>query len=318
VPEATLDADEAEEVARVVGHLLDGEADDVLDRLDANGWWEVWESAPAACAQVFFATEGRRGTVSPAIAGFVLRLLGVEDATPDDGVVLGLGPQGLAGSVRDGVATVHGVALGGRPTRLAGVMRVGPERVVVRFASNGSLTRQPVGGWAGRLQLVSGPAEIEELAGAVGRWDETWRFVRRAWATQLLGLAETQLAAAADHCREREQFGRPIASFQAVKHHLARVKVAIEAARPVVAAAWDSDLETDTVAAKALAGSAWLEAHNRGIHVMGGMGYSREHPIGRYHAIGLALETLGGSSRANHQALAGFAPSVLRTPIEPE
>jgi alkylation response protein AidB-like acyl-CoA dehydrogenase len=129
------------------------------------------------------------------------------------------------------------------------------------------------------------------------------------------------LAAAADHCRGREQFGRPIASFQAVKHHLARVKVAIEAARPVIAAAWDSDGELDTVGAKALAGAAYLEAHNRGIHVMGGMGYSREHFIGRYHATGLALEALGGSTRANHEALAtlaGATPSALRSSIGAE
>jgi hypothetical protein len=322
VPEATLDADEAEEVARVVGHLLDGDGDDLLARLDATGWWDVWEVAPAACAQLFFATEGRRGTCSPAMAGFVLRLLGVDDARPDDGVVIGVDPHGTAGAVRDGVAAVRGVLLGSRPARLTGVMRSGPDgAVVVRFASGGSLARQPIGGWASPLELVSGDVEVEEVAGAAERWAETWRFVRRAWATQLVGMAETHLAAAAEHCRGREQFGRPIASFQAVKHHLARVKVAIEAARPVVAAAWASDREVDTVVAKALAGSAYLEAHNRGIHVMGGMGYSREHPIGRYHATGLALEALGGSSRVNHQALAALAgatPSVLRTPMEAE
>ncbi len=117
-----------------------------------------------------------------------------------------------------------------------------------------------------------------------------------------------------------QQFGRSIASFQAVKHHLARVKVAIEAARPVVRTSWENDSEFPTIAAKALAGAAYLEAHNRGIHVMGGMGYSRDHPIGRYHSTGLALEALGGSTRTNSQALASVArssPSTLRSPVVP-
>src|SRR5207244_4251938 len=107
------------------------------------------------------------------------------------------------------------------------------------------------------------------------------------------------------------------ASFQAVKHHLGQVKVAVEAARAAVHTAWSARTEDAVLPAKALAGRAYLEAHNRGMHVMGGMGYSREHAIGRFHRVGLALEALGGTTRQCQEILARLAissPSVLRSP----
>jgi alkylation response protein AidB-like acyl-CoA dehydrogenase len=320
MPEETLDPDEETQVRRVVGDLLDGNPDEILDRLEAAGWWEMWAAAQAASAQLFFATEGSRGTVSPALTGFALRLLGVGDVSANDGMVFGTDASGTAG-VQDGegAATIRGVVVGGRSARLVAVVRSGPEKeVLMRFCAPEYLTLHDADGWASPLRLVSGSAPAEELVGGGERWAQTWRFVRRAWATQLLAMSEAHLAAACDHCRERQQFGRSIASFQAVKHHLARVKVAIEAARPVVRASWETDSEFQTIAAKALAGAAYLEAHNRCIHVMGGMGYSREHPIAPFHATGLALEALGGSTRTNSQALASVArssPSTLRSPV---
>ena len=277
---------------------------------------------PAATSQLFFASEGSRGTCSPALAGFALRLLGIGDVSAKDGMVFGTDTSGTAG-VQDGrgAATISGIVVGGRRGGLLAVVRSSSNRdVLVRFSSPEYITVHDGDGWASPLRFASGSAPAEEIVGGGERWAQTWRFVRRAWATQLLAMSETHLAAACDHCRDRQQFGRSIASFQAVKHHLARVKVAIEAARPVVRAAWEHDSEFQTIAAKALAGAAYLEAHNRGIHVMGGMGYSREHPIGRYHSTGLALEGLGGSTRTNSQALASVArasPSTLRSPVVP-
>ena len=53
-------------------------------------------------------------------------------------------------------------------------------------------------------------------------------------ATQLLGLGDRMLAMTAEYVVERKQFGVPIGSFQAVKHHLANALLALEFARPVV------------------------------------------------------------------------------------
>ncbi len=320
--EEILDPDQAAEVGRVVGHLLDGDSDGILERLEATGWWEIWSRHPAATSHLFFAIEGSRGTCSPALAGFVLRLLGDGDVSAQDGMVFGADASGIAGRQDGhGAATIRGVVVGGRNGRLFAVVRSGSNgNVLVRLSSPEFLTVHHADGWASPLRFAFGSAPAEEIVGGGKRWAQTWRFARRAWATQLLAMSDVHLAAASDHCRDRQQFGRSIASFQAVKHHLARVKIAIEAARPVVEASWRADSEFQTIAAKALAGAAYLEAHNRGIHVMGGMGYSREHPIGRYHATGLALEALGGSTRSNTQALASIArssPSMLRSPVVP-
>jgi acyl-CoA dehydrogenase-like protein len=320
VPEEPLDSDQKDEVVRVIGRLLDGSPDDLLDRLAATGWWDLWAEAPATCAQLFFASVGARGTLSPALAGFVMRLLGVGEISGSDGLVFGTDGSGTAGVLNGpGEVTIRGVVVGGPSISVVAFVRSSDGQVVlVRIPSRESLTRSDADGWERPLQLISGSSSAQELVGYGPKWAETWRFVRRSWATQLLAMSEAHLAAACEHCREREQFGRPIASFQAVKHHLARIKVAIEAARPVIRASWISDSELDTLAAKALAGAAYLEAHNRGIHVMGGMGYSSEHPIGRFHPTGLALEALGGSTRASYHALAAHArsaPSSLRRPL---
>lgn len=320
VPEAELDAAEARDVASVIGHLIDAGADQVLDGLDEAGWWEMWAEAPSAYAALYFATEGHRGVITPALAGFVLRLLGVADPAIDTGVLLGMGPTGLAGQRRAGgdVEVEGAVFAAPGATQLVCPVRSGPGIALARWPLPGALRFGEAGDEPpGRLRLAAGTSDLEPLVACDEHWDEAWRFARLAWSTQMLSMADEHLEAAREHCIEREQFGRPIASFQAVKHHLAQVKVAVEAARAVVRWAWNEGTEGAVLSAKALAVRAYLEAHNRGMHVMGGMGYSREHAIGRFHRVGLALEALGGTTRQCEEMLARLAissPSALRSP----
>jgi alkylation response protein AidB-like acyl-CoA dehydrogenase len=90
---------------------------------------------------------------------------------------------------------------------------------------------------------------------------------------------------ACDHARDRQQFGRPIGSFQAVKHQLADAFVHLEMARPVVyAAAWaideeSSSLERDCSMAKAVASEAALGAARVALQVHGAIGYTWEHDL---------------------------------------
>ena len=101
-------------------------------------------------------------------------------------------------------------------------------------------------------------------------------------AAQCLGVAERLLALAADYARERVQFGKPIGSYQAIKHHLASVAVKLEFARPVVyaAATRAADEEPRAAAAashaKLAAGDAAELAARTAIQVHGAMGYSWE------------------------------------------
>ncbi len=110
---------------------------------------------------------------------------------------------------------------------------------------------------------------------------------RGAWASAavLLGAARRCLDLATAYSLEREQFGKPIGSFQAVKHHLASALVEVEFARPLVhRAAWslangDPRAGLHASMAKAVAGESAAMAAKAALQVHGAIGYTWEHPL---------------------------------------
>ncbi|MCG5211679.1 acyl-CoA dehydrogenase family protein [Streptosporangium sp. KLBMP 9127] len=108
------------------------------------------------------------------------------------------------------------------------------------------------------------------------------RRVTVAVAAQLVGAARHLLATSVGHAGTRRQFGAPVGSFQAVKHQLADVAIAIEFAAPLVyraALSVDADLPTaarDVSAAKAAAGEAAERAARTALQVHGAIGYTAE------------------------------------------
>jgi len=101
-------------------------------------------------------------------------------------------------------------------------------------------------------------------------------------AALLVGLAARMLAMAAAYAKERHQFGKPIGSFQAVKHHLADARVALEFARPATyRAAWSlataqPSLSHDASMAKAMASDAAELSARHALQVHGAIGYTWE------------------------------------------
>lgn len=101
-------------------------------------------------------------------------------------------------------------------------------------------------------------------------------------AAQLLGLAQRAIDLAVAYAAERKQFGKPIGSYQAIKHHLASAQVRVEFARPVVHAAAGLPPGTGTFArarvshALLAAGEAADFAVRQSLQVHGAMGYSWE------------------------------------------
>jgi alkylation response protein AidB-like acyl-CoA dehydrogenase len=104
-------------------------------------------------------------------------------------------------------------------------------------------------------------------------------------AAQLLGLGDRMVEMAAEHARNREQFGRPIGSFQAVKHLLANALLDLEFARPTVyRAAWSvarntQDRARDVSAAKVAASNAALAAGRAALQIHGAIGYTWAHDL---------------------------------------
>lgn len=119
---------------------------------------------------------------------------------------------------------------------------------------------------------------------------------RRALGWWLIGTSRAMLSLARQHALDRVQFGRPVASFQAVRHRLAETLVAIEGAEAVLQATDESD-EFACLLAKAAAGQAALTAARHCQQVLGGIGFTAEHQLHHHVKRSLVLDGLLGSAR---------------------
>lgn len=102
------------------------------------------------------------------------------------------------------------------------------------------------------------------------------------------------LSLARSHALDRIQFGRPIASFQAVRHRLAETLVALDGAQATLVTA-EGDL--GSLLAKAAAGQAALTVTRHCQQVLGGLGFTAEHALHRHVRRALVLDGLLGSAR---------------------
>jgi alkylation response protein AidB-like acyl-CoA dehydrogenase len=140
-------------------------------------------------------------------------------------------------------------------------------------------------------------------------------------AAQLIGLADRMLTMTVEYAKERRQFGVPIGSFQAVKHHLADVALALEFSRPLVyRAAWsiargDDDRSVHVGMAKARASEAALRAGRAALQVHGAIGYTTEYDLHLWMKRAWALAASWGDT-AWHDARVGRA--ILDTDRLPE
>jgi alkylation response protein AidB-like acyl-CoA dehydrogenase len=154
------------------------------------------------------------------------------------------------------------------------------------------------------------PATATLIAdGETGRalWAHTLNRGVLSAAGQLLGLAQRMLDLSVDYVAQRKQFGKPIGSFQAVKHHLADVATRIEFAKPVLyraayALAHDeAGADARVSHAKLACGeAAWLAARH-GIQVHGAMGYTWEVDLQMFMKRAWALDASWGD-RGFHKA----------------
>ncbi len=141
---------------------------------------------------------------------------------------------------------------------------------------------------------------------------------RRLWldgaalvSGQLLGIAEATLTLALDYAKKREQFGRAIGSFQAIKHLLADMFVRQEVARAGAYAGGATldhpevgDVERAVSGAKVTSGESALKNAKTCIQVHGGMGYTWEVPAHYYLKRAWVLETIFGTPEEHSSHLA--------------
>jgi alkylation response protein AidB-like acyl-CoA dehydrogenase len=153
-----------------------------------------------------------------------------------------------------------------------------------KMGIRGSPTREVI------LEDCRVPAEtvIGEINGGFQIAMRTLDFSRPTVAAQALGIAQGAFDFAVDYCRERQQFGQPISSFQGMQFMFADMAMKIETARwAVYRAATAVDDELPDVSywaaiAKCYASDVAMSVTTDCVQALGGYGYVREYPVERY------------------------------------
>ncbi|OBG93279.1 acyl-CoA dehydrogenase [Mycobacterium sp. E3251] len=122
-----------------------------------------------------------------------------------------------------------------------------------------------------------------------------YEFGALASAAQLVGAAEALLRDTVDYAKQRSQFGRVIGSYQAIKHKLADVHIAIELARPLLYGAALTLEARDVSAAKAAASEAGLLAARSALQTHGAIGFTQEHDLSLWLLRVQALRSAWGT-----------------------
>jgi alkylation response protein AidB-like acyl-CoA dehydrogenase len=162
-----------------------------------------------------------------------------------------------------------------------------------------------------RLDLNRVPGRLTGTDGA------GWQTVERvldlaavALAAEEVGGAQKVLDASVEYAKLRIQFGRPIGSFQAIKHKCADVLLAVETARSAAyyaahcAASLSDELPSVASLAKAYCSDAYVKAASENIQIHGGIGFTWEHPAHLHLKRAKSSQSMLGSSVYHRERLA--------------
>ncbi len=133
-------------------------------------------------------------------------------------------------------------------------------------------------------------------------------------ASQAVGIAQAALEESIEYAKQRQQFGRPIAKFQAIQWMIAEMATKIEAARFLVynaASAKDKGgrFSKEAAMAKLFASETAMDAVIKGVQIHGGYGYTKEYTIERLFRDAKITEIYEGTSEVQKMVIAG---SLLR------
>lgn len=295
--------------ARCTGPALD-------DALDEIGWTDALAAEPRDAVAVLFEHLGRTGARCAGLDRLMASVL-----APGEPAAVVLPPLGTwdPPAVRHGETLVvdglgSAAAATGLPLVVAALPReagdtgeTGGDTTVLVIPSGG-LTIAPVAGIDPALGLhrIHGRVEVglaDQVAvaapdGSAGTeaWSRAVALARLALGHELVGVGRTMLELARTHAIEREQFDRPIGSFQAVRHRLADTLVAIEMAEAALDAGWLDEDPVNAAMAKAVAGRGARTAARHCQQVLAGIGFTTEHPFHLFLRRAYALDGMLGSA----------------------
>lgn len=315
-----MDDDEKALLAESLDRLIGDSAPDQLDRsLEEFGWRELLADEPEAATALLLDLQGRHLAATKALDAVTLLAAGI-DHTGDTAVVY----PGLSAETPTSRAYENGGQVSLSVSGVIATRPAPPERILVPAVMDGDVVLT-LAEWQGpewpaagvgidpdagftRLDTTFDVAESHLLAeSAPARWERMRAAGHRALAYELVAVGRCMLDLAIEHVTSREQFGRSLGSFQAVKHKLADVRLWQEAASFAADAAWEADRDTDMVdaaiLAKLTANRFCRLAREHCQQVLGGMGFTWEHSFHRYARRALLLEPLLGDANALHAML---------------
>jgi alkylation response protein AidB-like acyl-CoA dehydrogenase len=167
----------------------------------------------------------------------------------------------------------------------------------------------------GTYEIFFDDVSVDEsrlVGGAHRGWDcmlSCLQYERITGVAAYVGGAQAVVDLAAEHARERRQFGRRIGSFQAVSHMVADMQTEVEAARALMwRAAWmvstGQNALKEISMAKLFASETYVKAANLGMQIMGAYGYSMEYDMQRYFRDARGSTIAGGTSQIQRNLIA--------------
>jgi hypothetical protein len=275
------------------------------------GWVEALDEDRSTAVSLLFELQGAANATSASLDVLLAHTLGVDVVAP---ILLlpRLGSYTVPAQTSDGRLTGRGLARAGDGDLVivAGDAAESVSRSSAVSALSGlsvfsvpvadSSTRS-VSGLDPELGLVAlsldVPVDAAKTLVSSADWPSMVAVGQLAIAHEIVGACRTMLRLAREHALEREQFGRPISQFQAIRHRLAESLVAVESAASALAAAWEDGTPSSARYAKAIAGTSARTVARHAQQVLAGIGYTTEHSFHRYLRRVLVLDQLLGSSK---------------------
>ncbi|WP_137723067.1 acyl-CoA dehydrogenase family protein [Prescottella subtropica] len=266
----------------------------------------IWQSALAALAVAEFGTEEQAAALVPGVAeGRTFLTVGIEEFGPyTDGVPATTAVETAGVWTLTGTKAVVPIVHVAERAIVSATTASGAALFVVDLAGAGVTVEQTQSTtWeiCGNVTLDNAPAELLGPAdGTTAPWLQSR--VELALAAIALGVGAGAVSQAVDYLNGRQQFGRPLATFQAVNHQLADCYIDLQAMSVTLWQATqnlvdDVDPGTSVLVAKWWATDGGQRVVHRTTHVHGGMGVDTDYPVHRHLLWGKQIgATLGGSA----------------------
>ncbi len=198
----------------------------------------------------------------------------------------------------------------------------GMSAFVVDLKNNPGITTAPIETKLGLFCAPTGSIAFEDAVvphdALLGKEGEGFKIcmsmldcTRLSSAVRAVGVARGALEESVKYAQEREQFGKPIASFQMIQEQLAQMKVEEDAARLLV---WRAAVKRDrgernsleVSIAKYYAAEAAVHAANTAVKIFGSYGFSSEYPVERYLRDSKSFQIVEGTSNIQKVIISSY------------